>query len=146
MNVPEVEAFIEGKTLFTGTRVKNQVAAGISDRPATYSSCPTIIYFKNGRPAVSLHKIGRPAPKGGRQCSSVPPWPCFILRGKVSNISMQRESQRPSFPSVSDAFRCPDRPKYTLLLWSFVYRVVVLIIKLLFCLSSCLSSGRVLRF
>ena len=43
---------------------------------------------------------------------------------------MQRKSQRPSSPSVSDAFRCPDRPKYTLLLLSFVYRVVVLLIEL----------------
>ena len=87
-------------------------------------------FCRNGRPAVSLHKNGRPAPKDGQQCSSVSPWPCFTLRGKVPSISMQRESQRPLSPSVSDVFRCPDRQKYTLLLLSFVYRVVVLLIEL----------------
>lgn len=132
MNVPEVEAFIEGKTLFTGTRVKNQVAAGLSGRPATFSGWPAIYFFRNGRPAISLHNFGRPAPKDGRQCCSVSSWPCFTLRGRVPSIFMQRESQRPSSPSVSDAFRCPDHQKYTLLSsclssCCFDYRVVLLI-------------------
>ena len=56
MNVPEVEAYIEGKTLFTGTRVKNLVAAGLNGRPATFSGWPAIYFFRNGRPAVSLHQ------------------------------------------------------------------------------------------
>ena len=56
MKVPEVEAFIEGKTLFTGARVKNLVAAGLIGRPATFSGWPAIYFFRIGWPAVSLYK------------------------------------------------------------------------------------------
>ena len=146
MNVPEVEAFIEGKTLFTGIRVKNLEAARLSGRPATFSGGP-VIYFLQNWPASCLSPQKWPA--GSQrwpamlQCISLA---LFYSLREVSNISVQWESQRPSSPSVSDAFRCPDRPKYTPLWLSFVYRVVVLIIELLFCLSSCLSSGRVSCF
>ena len=106
----------------------------MAGRPPFLAGQP-FTFYKTGRPAVSLHKNGRPAPRDGRQCCSVSPWPCFTLRGKVPSISMQRESQRPSSPSVSDAFRCPDRQKYTLLSFClssccFDYRVVVLLIEL----------------
>ena len=65
MNVPEVEAFIEGKTLFTGTRVKNLVAAGLAGRPATFSGWPAILFFKTSWPAILFFKNGRPAPRDG---------------------------------------------------------------------------------
>ena len=130
MNVPEVEAFIERKTLFTGTRVKNLEAAGLNGRPATFSGWPAIYFFKTSWPAILFSKDGRPTPRDGWQCCSVTPWPCFTLRGEVPSISMQRGSQRPSSLSVSDAFRCPDRQKYTLFLVEF-------------CLSSCCFAYRV---
>ena len=143
MNVSEVEAFIEGKTLFTGTRVKNLVAAGLNGRPATFSSWPAIYFFRNGRPAVSLHQKWPASSQGWLamlQCISL----ALFYPFEESSKHFHATGKSKAF--ISDAFRCPDRPKYTLLLLSFDYRVVVLIIELLFCLSSCLSSGRVSCF
>ena len=63
MNVPEVEAFIEGKTLFRRTRVENWTAAGISGWPATFSSWPVTFLLSNTKKlAGRLPKVAGHAP------------------------------------------------------------------------------------
>ena len=122
MNVPEVEAFIEGKTLFTGTRVKNLVAAGLNGRPATFSGWPAIYFFRNGRPAVSLHQKWPASSQGWLamlQCVSS----ALFCSSKENSKHFHATGESKAF--ISDAFRCPDRQKYTLLLLGLVYRVVV---------------------
>ena len=122
MNVPEVEAFIEGKTLFTGTRVKNLEAAGLSGRPATFSGWPAI-YFLQNWPVGSLSPQNWPA--GSQR------WPAMLQCIPLTLFYPSRESSKhfhatgESNAFISDAFRCPNCQKNTLLLLSFAYRVVV---------------------
>ena len=127
MNVPEVEAFIEGKTLFTGARVKNQVAAGLSGRPATFSGWPAI-YFLQNWPASCLSP-----PKMAGQLPGMAGNAAVCLLGPV----LPFEGKFQAFPCngkvKSLRFGCVPMPRS-----SEVHFVVVE-----FCLSSCCFAYRV---
>ena len=107
----------------------------VAGRPPFLAGQP-FSFSKTGRPAVSLHKNGRPAPKDGQQCCSVSPWPCFTLRGKFQAFPCNGCVEGLYFPlfrmrSVAQIVRSTlCFVKFCLSSCCFVYRVVVLLIEL----------------
>ena len=126
MNVLEVEAFKEGKTLFRRTRVENWTAAGISGRPATFSSWPATFLLSNTKnwPVALLSAIKM---AGHAQCMPLalfyPPRESF-KHFRATDVSKA---------SISLCLGCVPVPRSSevhFALLSLVYRVVVLLIKL----------------
>jgi len=122
MNVPEVEAYIERKILFTGTRVKNLMAAGQNGRPATFSGWPAIYFFRNSWPAIYFFKKW---PAGSRGWLAILQYISLALFYSSRESSKYFHATGESKAFIPDTFRCPDCQKYALLWLSFVYRVVV---------------------
>ena len=94
--------------------------------------------FLAGRPHFSPHiqKAGRPAPKSGRPCSHVCPWPCFPPGRKFQAFPCNGYVKGLNFPlfrmhSVAQIVRSTlCFVKFCLSSCCFAYRVVVLLIEL----------------